>query len=633
MSKLIYLSKSDFKIAKSCPTKLYYKKLDYPQNQQEDYTFSISALIINKIAELLYDDAITIDLNFDNPNFDSENKLISIVDRTIQELQKEKVNIFKPLIYHQHKLARIDILSKNGNKFDLVYVKPKAINSKYKNSLRNKKDGKINSIWKGYIEDITYQAYVLSELLDTLFDHYELNSYLCLPIKDKISDSCLGSNFSISSNYKVEFLGDINELRNDHILQFINVNQEVLELQEKVITNTQIYLDTITNGITKIPNPINKNCKNCEFRIPETQYSIDSKNGDPRNGFNECWEQANSQNDHILDLYQVAKIGEYNNPLVNTLIEEGKSSLYDIPIQSLNNETFKSRQLIQINYTKNNREWISETLAETINSFKYPIHFIDFETCHLDIPYNRQIRPYEQLAFQWSCHTISDRSSECISTNFIDSSFIDSSFIDITGDFPNFKFAESLMQQLGDRGTVLVWGTHEKSVLKDIYEQINYYQYPNQDLLIWLEGLISDSISLSLIDMNNLTLKHYFHPLMKGKTSLKSVLPAIWTTNSYLHQISWLSPYLQRDRLGNVLSPYQTLPEIKIDDKYQVIKEGSGAMIAYQEILYSPLKHDLIIREKWETLLKQYCRLDTLAMVIVWTHWHYLIEKEIKKAS
>ncbi|AFY74683.1 protein of unknown function(DUF2779) [Synechococcus sp. PCC 7502] len=628
MSKLIYLSKSDFRIAKSCPTKLYYKKLGYPQNQEENYGFSFSALIITKIAQLLYKNGIEISVNTED-----EDGVISGINETNIKLQEKNITLFKPLIYHQNKLARLDILAKRDHKFDLIYIKPRAIDIKYKPLLRNKKDGKINSIWKGYLEDITFQVYILSELLASLNDQnnqFEINTYLCLPIKDKLCLSCLGSNFSIfsdyesknKSDYKIEYLGNIEELKKDHILQFINVNREIEELKEKVIRNTNNYLESIVNGFHKIPTPINKNCKNCEFRLDQL---TNSSNADTRNGFNECWNHSHPQNDHILDLYQVAKIGEYNNPLINTLIAEGKSSLYDIPIETLDHHSFKTRQIIQIKHTKKNQEWISEQLAETINTWNYPLHFIDFETCRLDIAYDQTIRPNEQLAFQWSCHTISTPTSECINT----------SFIDISGEFPNFKFAEALMEHIGNCGTVLIWGTHEKSVLKDIYAQVSHYQYDNQRLSLWLESLIFDSelpldpaLNLKLIDMNNLTLKYYFHPLMKGRTSLKSVLPAIWKTNSYLHQMPWLSHYLQRDQSGKILNPYETLPELEIDQKYQVIKDGSGAMLAYQQILYSPFKHDPAIRAKWEILLKQYCCLDTLAMVIIWTHWQYLIAQD-----
>jgi hypothetical protein len=42
---------------------------------------------------------------------------------------------------------------------------------------------------------------------------------------------------------------------------------------------------------------------------------------------------------------------------------------------------------------------------------------------------------------------------------------------------------------------------------------------------------------------------------------------------------------------------------------------------AYQEMLYGLAKYDKDVKEKWKTLLLQYCELDTAATVIVWLHW------------
>ncbi|MBK7640866.1 MAG: DUF2779 domain-containing protein [Bacteroidetes bacterium] len=39
-------------------------------------------------------------------------------------------------------------------------------------------------------------------------------------------------------------------------------------------------------------------------------------------------------------------------------------------------------------------------------------------------------------------------------------------------DFPNFRFAESLMKQIGETGTPLMWATHENTVLRKILEQL-----------------------------------------------------------------------------------------------------------------------------------------------------------------
>ena len=37
--------------------------------------------------------------------------------------------------------------------------------------------------------------------------------------------------------------------------------------------------------------------------------------------------------------------------------------------------------------------------------------------------------------------------------------------------------------------------------------------------------------------------------------------------------------------------------------------------------MYGEHKHDAATRERWAALLKQYCRLDTLSMVLILEHW------------
>jgi hypothetical protein len=51
-------------------------------------------------------------------------------------------------------------------------------------------------------------------------------------------------------------------------------------------------------------------------------------------------------------------------------------------------------------------------------------------------------------------------------------------------------------------------------------------------------------------------------------------------------------------------------------------------MLAYQEILHGKHRDRPEVKEKWRELLRQYCCLDTMAMVIIWTHWSYLIASE-----
>ena len=105
---------------------------------------------------------------------------------------------------------------------------------------------------------------------------------------------------------------------------------------------------------------------------------------------------------------------------------------------------------------------------------------------------------------------------------------------------------------------------------------------------------------------------------MKGRTSIKIVCDAIWKTNSALRAEF---PEYVKEQGGEILSPYAALPRLEINGKPVVIAEGTGAIRAYEAMLYGIERHDPAIRVTWKNLLLQYCKLDTLAMVMVWKHW------------
>ncbi len=175
---------------------------------------------------------------------------------------------------------------------------------------------------------------------------------------------------------------------------------------------------------------------------------------------------------------------------------------------------------------------------------------------------------------------------------------------------------------------------------------MDIYDYKNNELKLWLEEIIkftkddkdkfkneNDLYRLlqrekngRLIDMNALALAHYFHPEMKGSTSIKYVFPAIWKNNSYLHEIEYLKSYLKL-KGEEILNPYKTLEPIEVMGRSEVVNEGTGAMRAYQEMQYGLYANDKSIKKKWADILLQYCKLDTIAMIVIWLHWKKLTSK------
>jgi hypothetical protein len=218
------------------------------------------------------------------------------------------------------------------------------------------------------------------------------------------------------------------------------------------------------------------------------------------------------------------------------------------------------------------------------------------------------MRPFETLAFQWSCHTIASPDAQPQHAQWIQSADA----------FPNTSFVAALRHKLGDRGSILVWSAHEATVLRTIQRQLIERDERDSGTARWLGQLLDSD---RLVDLNQITLRHYFHPRMGGRTSLKVVADAVWQANPGLR--ARLPQYLL-DTGDEIPSPYHSLSPILIGGRQIAVAEGVGAVLAYYEMMNRYASNDTLEAEQWRKLLYQYCELDTMAMVMVWWHWRHL---------
>ena len=598
MSKpILALSKTDYKVAQDCPTKLYYRMLKYPSNKDGDEYVELLAqggYMIGAIASLLFADAILVD----EPDHDKARQL------TEEYFKQENITLLEAAFESKGKFARPDILIKHGNDLTLIEVKAKSFDSSEENPFHNKK-GNIVPAWQPYLEDITFQALILREL----FPSSSLTCELMMPDTTRTTSiDNLHSLFALNQiaeddggypRARFTFTGDVERLRRDHFLISVNVDREVADLLPEVTSAAETYLKSL-NPLSKLPAPLSFSCKDCEYRVADDEI---------KNGFRECWGELANPKPHILDLYFGGTVKE-----VKDLIAAGRTSMFDLSESALSKKDGSmgpraQRQLLQMRNTRSDTEWIDPALGSILASFEYPLQFIDFETSGLAVPYHAGMHPFENVAFQWSCHTIERPGAELKHTEWIN----------VEEAFPNFAFAESLMNHLGRDGTVFMWATHENTILRHIVSQMEG-RYENQVLKDWLEWMTTSR----MVDMNQLTLNYYFHPLMKGRTSIKKVLDAIWQVNPALRE---RFPEYVKEEDGKLLSPHKSLPPFKIDGREVFVNEGTGAITAYQAMLYGPQKMDKQIREQWRQMLLQYCKLDTLAMVMIYWHWNEILKR------
>lgn len=617
----MFLSKTDFKVARTCATKLYYKKLKYPSMLREDEYLQFLAdggYMVETIAKLCQADGIEIGFD-DGPEISAE--------RTMAALNgAERVTLFEATLISGGRIARIDILKKNAGIFELIEVKAKSVDTSQAECPFRGKKGRISPKWAPYLEDVAFQFSVLREL----FPDAGIIPYLCLTDKSKTTsiDQIFAKfdlvrpkgNDNEFCRPLVSYVGDVSELRKDPFLSVINVASEVNELLPEVEKHSGIFVESLANGLKKIDVPINVDCRKCEYRFVP---GWDAKRTDWKNeGFRECWGPLADVDPSLLDYYHVTAI-ERSRHVINPLIARGRVKLSDVEEVDLVKTDgtvglINERQRIQREYTLVNREYFAANLKRQLDELRYPLHFIDFETSRVAVPYHAGMRPYEQVAFQWSCHTIRQPNAQPEH----------SEWINVVDAFPNFQFAEALMETLGTEGSFLIWSMHENSVLNDIRHQMDKYDYSNPSLNDWLCTIVKfdGHASSYMVDMCDIAKRCYFHPKMKGRLSLKFVLPAVWETDESLHRE--FAQYYRREG-GQLVDPYETLPRLPFgnpesedDETDEAVTEGTGAMRAYQEMLYGLHRNDEATKEKWRRLLLQYCELDTAAMVMVWRHWN-----------
>lgn len=147
-----------------------------------------------------------------------------------------------------------------------------------------------------------------------------------------------------------------------------------------------------------------------------------------------------------------------------------------------------------------------------------------------------------------------------------------------------------------------------------------------------------------MVDLYDLVVKFYYHPLTDGSNSIKDVLPAVLQASLYL-QDKYSKPIYGTDdgikslnfknqiwlsKKGNeITSPYKFLPELFkgvefdaidliTDEDDAQLRDGGAAMTAYARMQFTEMS-DLERNELASALLK-YCELDTLAMVMIYEY-------------
>lgn len=628
------LSKSDFKLARTCDAKLYFREHGYPDNRDSNPYLALLAeggYMVEALAKAKHPHGIQLDYR----------RGVSIADayaQTIEHLNRENVTLFEATLLYNRRQARVDILEKKGSVVRLLEVKAKSFDGSEhvgsiaaggKGALRTvRKPFRIRSEWMEKIEDVAFQTIMLEKLRPDL----TVTPYLVLVDTSKRSglDNVPGL-FDLVVESKADgkdrvqtarFSGAPELLAELDLVTEVDVSDEVNEVRALVEAAAERYESLLDAPLSAYLAHVTRDagCRDCEFRV-ESELQP--------NGFIDCWGPLAAPKPHVLELYKAgqAKLPD-KTPLVPAMIAAGTTSLLDIPTDCFECDPAKpgsngNRQRRQVEYTRSNSIYCANELRAAIadverrSSDGAPLHFIDFETSRLALPYHKGMRPYGLVAFQWSCHTVDKLDAPGVPRH--------SEFLNTVDIWPNQSFAQSLREAIGDSGPVLTWSHFEGTTLKQIEPELSRFGHEAPELVEWMHDVVEDRI----VDLHDWARCWYYNPGMRGRTSIKVVLDALWQSDPRMREqfASWTG----RSADG-VLDPYRTLPAVEIAGVMQDVHEGTGAMRAYQEMMYGAEKKNPVTKEKWAGLLRQYCALDTLSMVLVLEHWRRVAPSTINTA-
>lgn len=652
-----YLTKSRYKLGLECPTKLYYTGKSEYANQNLEDTFLLAladgGFQVGELAKCYFlggHDIKTLDYD-------------EALRQTNDLLKKDQVIIYEAAVRFETLFIRVDILIKNKNHIELVEVKAKSVDTDSEEAFLNKSKS-ITASWKPYLEDVAFQKHVIR----CAFPECTVSAYLMMANKNALCPTDgLNQKFKITNNK--------NGRKSASVSQTLSVEDLAEQILVKVKVDASgdlIYAEEIAGGPNtisfaehvnllanyyvrdeKIVSLPSTGCAHCEFKATDQEREVGLKSG-----FHECWKEGLNWTDEdfkdstMFEIWNFRKKGQCLN--------EGRIKLSDICEEDISPKeddqlgiSSSARQWLQVIKAQSHdaTHWIdSENLYREMSAWVYPLHFIDFETSMVAIPFNKGRRPYEGIAFQFSHHVVQKDGRIEHRGQYLNTA---------PGVFPNYDFLRSLKNELEqDQGSIFRYAAHENTYLNMIYRQLREDQedIPDSEELCSFIRTLTTQVKKSkeweagprnMIDMCELVKRYYYDPATKGSNSIKQVLPAILNSSRFLQE-KYANPIYGADGgipslnyrnwkwieyvEDRVLDPYKLLPNMFQDisekdfavlSNSDELRDGGAALTAYARMQFEEMSE--YERTELEKALLKYCELDTLAMVMIYEGWKDLV--------
>ena len=666
-----YLTKGRFILGLECPTKLFYTKkpTEYSVHDSDPFLFELAkgGIQIGELAKFYFvDDPIAANITISGDIAD----YAALLAETQRRLKLPgKVVIAEAAFEFENCFVRADILIKDENgDIELYEVKSKSYREG-EDKFLTKKNG-IDSEWYEYLYDVAFQKWVIQNALNK-----KVKAHLVVVNKDaRASVGGLSNFFRVTKNASSRIEVEIpqgtsrSQLGND-ILKIFNVDNECNIIFSSTLKLPLAESYTFDAGVKFLSNAYAKDirlvstatprCRMCEFYTSKAESDKGLKSGKQECFVGNGWvTQADfDDQDLVVELWN----GAGGNPSpVAKILTLGKHILSKVVRTDFDSKNSGStdglskhdRRQMQIEKTLN-RDFTPyvdiEGLRKTFNTFKYPLNFIDFETSSTALPWFKDLRPYQGIAFQFSHHLVHEGGKVEHLNQFVEFE---------SGKWPHLDFIRAFKMALeSNNGSIFRYSNHENTYLKFISRDLelinpsdkNELQAFISSITKWDEPIDGKSGGeRQMIDLFEIVLKYFYSLYAKGSNSLKDILPAAIQSfpilkERYSKPIYGKGLEIESLNFSNKIwinekwnfDPYQTLDPVfdeysmeELDSLVQdidTVGDGGSAMMAYNMLQYSGIPTDQ--KERIKEALFKYCELDTLAMVMLYEGLNSTIKK------
>ena len=436
-------TKSAFKTALECPRRLYYtydSKLYANQDLTDDFLKSLAegGFQVGELAKVYY--GIKGDADIDVLGYDES------VERTIELFKNDTINIAEAAFRTGNLFIRADIVEKKGNEITLIEVKAKSWEP---DAEFIGKRGGVESKIRPYLYDVAFQKYVVMKALKELYPDQQFTVKARLMMADK---SKLATVDGLNQMFRIRKKGDRSYaeaderawtdagavLEKERVLTAFDVDKycdmiiasqtgeqkkgdfmEGMKFEQFVEIMSRHYCERTTAMTT-----LGTKCFKCPFhREPGDKETL-------RDGYRECWKEMANFTDEDFDKPLLKDLSGLNlASKKGKILKSHKYFMDEITYDDIE----KSKYLNEPGLDNLQRKWLQIAIAtgkeELLKDFrsninddgiyvdtdglkaemakwKFPLHFIDFETSKSALPFYKGLRPYEQIAFQFSHHKV-----------------------------------------------------------------------------------------------------------------------------------------------------------------------------------------------------------------------------------